>query len=478
MAITRRQFLKRSSIAAAGGMIVPSLFGNPLVRYALADTIGDRFFVVLYLDGGNDGLNTVTPVTNGSGTLRTDYDAARGNLNLTPAQLAATVIGNDPVTGAQLALHPAFAGTGAGLGGLKALYDEGKVAVIQGCGYPKYNLSHDKAQVIWRTANPLGVGGYSATGWVGRFLADGSQMYGGSDIPAVNVASSIAGEYKQNQTSVLAIRRLHDFAFPYDPFTTPDNVFKRAAFEALYSDAAATVEPAFGYLGNTGVATLLSTESYPVLHSLYQTDRASYSSLYDAIGGSSARDLREIAKVIYGIATGQPNVNARFFQLSNGSYDTHSNQGGATGQHHDLHKEVGDSIRVFFEDLANMPGNAADKTTVVVWSEFSRRIEQNDNGTDHGSQGPMFVIGGGVNGGVYGNHPNISEAARDDNGNTVYSQDAGDPFRSTDLRDVYGTILKHWLNMPPAAVSSLLPVDVGDPASFWTSPNFDVGFLS
>ena len=69
----------------------------------------------------------------------------------------------------------------------------------------------------------------------------------------------------------------------------------------------------------------------------------------------------------------------------------------------------------------------ADKVCVVVWSEFSRRIPQNDNGTDHGSQGPMFVIGGGVTGGVYGNHPNIDAAALDDDGNTVYTQDAPRP---------------------------------------------------
>ena len=125
-----------------------------------------------------------------------------------------------------------------------------------------------------------------------------------------------------------------------------------------------------------------------------------------------------------------------------------------------------------------MPGNVADKTTVLIWSEFSRRIEQNDNGTDHGSQGPMFIIGGKVVGGVYGNHPNIAEAAQDDQGNTFYKQ-GGTPFRSTDFRDVYGTILKHWLNMSPAVISSaVLPTDVvppmGDVNDYWTSPNFDL----
>ena len=127
------------------------------------------------------------------------------------------------------------------------------------------------------------------------------------------------------------------------------------------------------------------------------------------------------------------------------------------------------------DDLTDM--GAADKVVVLVWSEFSRRVNQNDNGTDHGSQGPMFVVGGLVNGGVYGNHPNINQAAQDDDGNTVYSQAAGS-FRSTDFRDVYGTILKHWLCMSPTDISSyVLPLDSGPAGTYWTSANFDMGFL-
>jgi uncharacterized protein (DUF1501 family) len=476
MAITRRQFLKRTGVAAAGGVLGPSLFRNMLVQQALASTIGDRYLVVIFLDGGNDGLNTVTPVTNGGGTLRTDYDTARGNINLSPGDLAATLIGNDPNSGAQLAIHPGFVGTGAGIGGLKALWDEGKLAVIQGCGYPDYTLSHEEARIIWETGNPLDVGAFAGTGWVGRFLAHPTQ-YSGADIPGVAISDRVAGELRQNSTSVLAVRRLRDFGFPYHDFSEDDIAFKRAAFEALYSQAAASAPATLSYIGNSGAATLLSAESYPLLHDLYEDERPTESQWYDDIGRGLARDFKEVAKVIYGVASGQPNVNARFFQVNNGGYDTHSDQGGATGQHHDLHKEVGDSVRVFLEDLKTMPGNVADKTTVVIWSEFSRRIKQNGNGTDHGSQGPMFVVGGSVVGGVYGNHPNIAPAAQDDQGNSVYTQSAN-PFRSTDFRDVYGTILKRWLNMPEGTIlSSVLPADAGNPTDYWTSPNFDLGFL-
>ena len=119
-----------------------------------------------------------------------------------------------------------------------------------------------------------------------------------------------------------------------------------------------------------------------------------------------------------------------------------------------------------------------NKVTVVIYSEFSRRIPQNDNGTDHGSQGPMFVIGESVNGGIYGNHPNINPAALDDEENTVYSQAGADPFRSTDFRDVFGTILKQWVNVPEVNIlSDILPLDVGAAADYWTTQDFDLGFL-
>jgi uncharacterized protein (DUF1501 family) len=473
MPITRRQFLKRTGAVAAGSFLGPAFLDNLFVRRALASTIGDRYFLVIFLDGGNDSLNTVVPVTNGGGSLRTAYEAARktgkGGLQLSPGDLAGTFIGTDPGTGAQLALHP-------GLIGLKQLYDPpyGRLAVIQGCGYPQYSLSHDQSRIVWQTANPLGVGGLAGTGWMGRYLG---ANYGSADIPGLCVSDSVVGEYRQYATSVLAVRRLRDFGFPYDDFSSADVPAKRDAFSTLCTGASGSPHPTLAYIADSGTATLVSSESYPPLHGLYQTDRATFSALYDGLDTSTARGLREVAKVIYGVHTGQPNVTARFFQISNGGYDTHSDQGAAdtAGQHYLLHREVGDALKVFYDDCADM--GVADRLCVVVWSEFARRIRQNDNGTDHGSQGAMFVIGGGVNGGVYGNHPNIHESALDDSGNTVYTQSAN-PFRSTDFRDVYGTVLKHWLNMPAGLIlSAVLPPDGGSPTDYWTAPNFDLGFL-
>jgi uncharacterized protein (DUF1501 family) len=475
MALTRREFLKRAGLVGAGGVLGPGIFGNPFVRHALAETIGDRYFVVVYLDGGNDGLNTVVPVTNGGGTLRTAYDAARGTgsggLRLTPGDLGATLIGADPATGAQLAFHPGLRGTPGqpGFGGLHDLYLAGKVAVIQGCGYPEYSLSHAESTAVWQTGDPLGLGSYGS-GWVGRYLAGN---YGGLDIPGVSIGASIPGEMRQTATSVLAVRRLRDFGFPYDPDYPGDRPDKRAAFLGLHAHALASTQPLVALVGGTGTATLRASESYPALHGLYNGARPSWNQAYSALGGM-AINLREVAKIIYGVEQGVPDVAARHFWVRNGGYDTHSDQGAATGQHFDLHAEVASAIKVFHEDLTDM--GIADKVCLFVWSEFSRRVPQNDNGTDHGSQGPTFVIGDKVNGGIYGNHPNINAAALDNQGNTRYSQAAADPYRSVDFRDVYGTLLKHWLNMPHATIlSAVLPLDAGfPPGTYWTAESFDL----
>ena len=495
MAITRRQFMKRTCVATAGTLFGPSLFGSPFVRRAMASTIGNRYLITFFLDGGNDGLNTIIPVSNGTtGTLRTAYQAARhtggGGLQLSTGNLGATGIDADYNTGTTLALHPGFNGfqgfdgINAGNGGLKDLYDDLNVAVIQGCGYPAYSLSHDESRTIWRTGNPLGVPALLGKGWIGRTLT--ASGYTGTDIPGVAIESSVPYDFTGSSTSVLAIDSLEDFDFPYDDDYPGDNVDKRTAFNALHQLASPEAQATLSYIGLNGVATLISAESYPQLHDLYENDRGSFSDMYREIGRSSSRDMREIAKIIYGVEQAVPNINARFFELSNGGYDTHSDQGASAqdGQHYQLHAEVAAAINVFRQDLQDMgqdlhgdPTHIWKRTTILVWSEFSRRIEQNDNGTDHGSQGPVFVIGGNVNGGVYGNHPNINSAATDDEGNTVYHH-TGDDHDTTDFRDVYGTVLKHWANVPGGTVATILPTDTvpggGDPDEYWTSANFDL----
>lgn len=464
MSITRRGFLKRSGLAAAGAVLGPGLFASPLVRRALATPGFDRYLVFLFLDGGNDGLNTVAPISNGGGSLRSDYESVRsagnGGLRLGASALLPLSIsgrvGRDPNTAAELGLHPGFAGqgiAGVGAGGLHSLWQEGRVAIVQGCGYPRYSLSHADSRTAFETANPFGLPGYVGAGWVGRHLAG---EFGPSDAPAVSVGwADLGRELRTTATSVLTVRDLESFDFPYDPseewMSPAFAAARRQAFLSMYGNASAAAP--FASIAATGLATLYSSESY---HALPETPLHEG---YRALGSSLANDLGEVARMIAGVENAVPNVNARFFHVAQGGYDTHSDQGAGspTGQHASLHARVGSALRHFFDDLDALGGGLAERVAVLAWSEFSRRVIQNDSGTDHGSQGPMFVVGGGVNGGLYGNHPNIARAALDANGNSVYRQSGA--FRSTDFRDVYGTILRHWVGVSEPGVSALLPLD-------------------
>lgn len=462
MKVSRRRFLQGAS---AGALLGPTIFNHALVRRSLANTIGNKYLVVLFLDGGNDGISTICPIDDGGATLRQAYEAHRntgsGGTRLQSGNLLP--IGADANTGANLGLHPS-------LQGIHDIHStHGTVAFIQGCGYPDYSLSHDESRAIWENANPTGAP--TAGGWVGRHLAD---CYGPTDVPAVAVDWNLPGDFRTTGTSVLTIKRLEWFGFPYDWAYGGDIAAKRAAFDALQAEAGASAHGQFGYIGNSGASTLVSSEAYPQLHDLYKGDRPSWDAQYEALDTSMADDFREIAKMIYGVDQGIPNVNARYFQCRNGGYDTHSGQGDddPEGRLSSLHSEVADALKVFYDDIANM--GIIDDVTILVWSEFSRRIQQNDNGTDHGSQGPMLLLGGQVKGGIFGNHPNINAAAIDGSGNTPYSQDGSDPFRSIDFRDVYGSILKQWTGMTHGDVLSLLPLDVGPANEYWTVEDFDM----
>jgi len=470
MAITRRQFLQRSSAVTAGALLGPSLWQTPFARPALAAALQDRYFIVLFLNGGNDGLNTVVPLSDGpampsimTSGLRTAYNQVRDTINLSPASLAATQIDDDPVSGTALALHP-------GLVGIKDLYDRGAVAVIQGCGYPDPNLSHDASSRKWQTGQPIG--SFGGDGWVGRFLADN---YDSSQIPAVTASGSIAGELRQTTTSVLGIDRLDRFGFPRDNFAPADAAARNAVFATLYDNARNSPNFLKQRVGAIGDASFGATQIYPQLYTDYVAARGAFNTLYTATPTTTTkRRMRDIAAYIHGTENGV--IDSRFFQLSLGGFDTHSDQGTTDATHNTKLAELGDAFKLFYDDMEDM--GIAHKVFLMVWSEFSRRIPQNSNdGTDHGTQGPMFVIGGGVNGGVYGAHPNVNEDALTNQGNTPYSQDPGDPFRSVDFRDVYGTIVRHWFNVADPSVYFPLDNPALDPNLYWRAADFDMGFL-
>ena len=311
----RRRFLGRTGLLAAGMTFGPGLFSNRLVRQALAAR-SDRYLISVVLDGGNDGLNTITPIADGSGTLRSDYEKARvagsGGIRLLPdgthplLPLAVGGLpGDDPNTGAALGMHPGLSGIvpgaieasgDAGFGGLHELYRAGRVAVIQGCGFPDYNLSHDEARRVFHSANPRGLAAFASTGWLGRTVAHPTYAFGSTDVPALNVRDSVGGDFRATGTSVAAARRLSDFTMPRDVSAySSDNAAKLAAIEALYG-VASTRPGAWRALGDSGTATFGCMDYYPAASRLYLADRAAWSAGYDKMGLGTGRDLREVAK--------------------------------------------------------------------------------------------------------------------------------------------------------------------------------------
>ena len=204
MAITRRQFLKRTGLATAGTLLGPSLFGNALRPRGDGDTIGNRYLVVIYPRRRQRRPQHRRAVLERRAAHRVRRLPAHGRRRDQPLAGRARrrpPSAPIPATGTQLALASRASP------GLKQLYDLGKVAVVQGCGYPDYSLSHDESRSIWQTANPLGLGAYAGTGWVGRHLRPG-EYSGDATSPASASASEVAPEFRQTATSVLAINRL------------------------------------------------------------------------------------------------------------------------------------------------------------------------------------------------------------------------------------------------------------------------------
>ena len=489
MAITRRQFIKRTGLAAAGTLLGPSLFGNPFVRQALADTIGDRYFVVLFLDGGNDGLNTVMPVTTAAArcappTTATARTGARRDPASSPARRSrGTAIGSDRGHAARSSrFHP---GLGRPASSSTTL---GKVAVIQGCGYPDYSLSHEESRDHLADGEPARTRRYAAP--AGSAATSPPASTAAATFPASASPASVApASSGRPRPACSPSTACEDFGFPYDDFDYDERRRREARRASRRSTTQAAGERAADsqlprrhrHRDARSAARATRSCTRPVRR---PTARSPSSDAYDDRRPQhGARPPRDRQGHLRRRAPGASRTSTRASSSSsNGGYDTHSDQGGGRDRRPALRPARGGRRRA--QGLLRRPRRhgrrPSRRAASSVWSEFSRRIPQNDNGTDHGSQGPMFVIGGAVNGGVYGNHPEHRPAALDDDGNTVYSQDGRSRYRSTDFRDVYGTILKHWRQHDARRTSwrTCLPVD-GRQSRRTTGrrANFDLGFL-
>jgi uncharacterized protein (DUF1501 family) len=381
----RREFLKRSALVSLSPL-VPAFLARSV---AGADVkIDDRTLVVIQLDGGNDGLNTVVPFADEL------YARNRRELLIKPQD----VLKLD----AEVGLHPQMKPAAD-------LFESGRLAVVQGVGYPNPNRSHFESMAIWHHAciasdNHDGIGwlGRTADTWTKPGVPSPGSIYVGAEAPSVAL--------RGRRTQVISLENEADLrlAATIEPQT---NVPESGA------DLAAFVQQSVA-------------QSYAAARQ-FSTSPAAQAGASDGYPASKlGQKLRLVSKLI------KLGGGTRLYYASQTGYDTHSTQ---SFTHAQLLRDLAATLKAFLEDLKG--AKLDDRVVVLAFSEFGRRVEENASaGTDHGTAGPVFLAGPPVRGGVLNRHPSLSEL------------DSGDLKMQVDFREVYAALLKNWLAVDQQAI--------------------------
>jgi len=356
----------------------------------------NRVLVLINLQGGNDGLNCVVPHGDDQyyrfrptlGVPKSDVLQLNGRVGLNPQMKS-----------------------------FKTLYDRGAVAIVQGVGYPDPDHSHFRSTEIWQTAAP---DRYEHTGWLGRYLDE-------ANLPKTNLFNGIAisqvlpEALVARNTDVPAVPQINGYGLLSDR-----NRAARSAYSSIVEDPRLPFRsPYLGQVMEIEDHAQKGSEELPKLIAGYKAD-ASYPAT------PLARSLALAAQIV------GSNIGTKVLYVQHGSFDTHINQKGTQDR---LLGEFSDAIAAFYSDLA---AHGNDKRVLTMtFSEFGRRVGENaSRGTDHGEASPLFLIGGGVKGGIYGDDPDLG---RLNMGNLAFT---------TDFRSVYATVLEKWLGRPAAPILS------------------------
>ncbi len=389
---SRRDFLRTGLFGIGVGAAMPLVFGHSSLAMAAESFFGgaqshpERILIVVELSGGNDGLNTLVPHRND------EYFKARPTLAVKNALKL-----ND-----EFGLHPS-------LGGLQKIWDQGRLAIVPGCGYPNPNLSHFESMDYWHTASPHAP---ESLGWVGR-LADAASPQHKSNF-IINVAQKQALAVRSAVHSPVTFSDPDKFVRVGDPSQAP-------VYAKLIDKSSDGGNAALSFLQDTARNAAESSVRVRAAIAKYKTP-VDYG--VESGKASLASDLKKVAALI---SAGFP---TRFFYVNLGGFDTHAGQVGA---HRALLYYVGDALRGLMEDLERI-GRAGD-VAVMMFTEFGRRVSENaSGGTDHGAASPMWMIGKKVKGGIHGKYPSLTDLDAD-----------GNMKMTMDFRRVYATMIKEWM---------------------------------
>jgi len=355
----------------------------------------DPVLVVLSLSGGNDALNTIIPY---SDPLYTD------NRPVVRISEDSVLPIND-----NLAFHPVMAP-------MKKLYDEGKVAIIQGIGYPSPSRSHFRSMDIWHTCEPVKVGD---EGWLGRAVRD-------LDPNKENVLTGV--NFGRGLPRVLAVPGVPVASVPnletYGVLTGIENEERRAkaldVFSRVYSPMIGK-GPVLDYVASTGLEALKGAD-------ILSAAAEKYSSTVEYGAGIVPQYMRNICQ------THLADLGTRIFYTTSpyNTFDTHAQE---LANHAKLWVQTSNAIADFYHDLEEH--NASENVVLLVFTEFGRRVHDNGSGTDHGSGGIAFVVGDAVRGGLYGEYPSLE----------ANKQLEGDLQFNYDFRGLYATLLEKWMGL-------------------------------
>lgn len=435
---TRREFIQTvgatgaalAGLSACGGGGSKGSGGSTGSSQPPIPVPASPLLVIVNIDGGYDWLNVLPP---NAGANLGVYQTKRATLGITDAALLTDL-------GSGVALNK-------DLTGLDLLHGLGRVAWISGIGMPNPNLSHFTSIDLWGQGAAVPAG----TGWLGRF-ADTAFSPSGDVLRGLTVTSDLPVMLKGATRNFVSITSAGGYVFPaylLSGSTVPDAATLETgwstALNAASSDPGylaaspsgrlfldAQNSPAFGTSGSLTART--PTVPYPGDAS-YPITRLNGA----ALSSSLSSQFKLIAQMI---AAGLPS-QVYFARL--GGWDTHSNQ---AADHPNLQRALGGSIKAFYDDLASITtsaGNAQDRVMILAYSEFGRRVQENNGGTDHGTAGLSFCVGKAVKGGLYGGYPDLTNL--DNNGNMRFT---------TDFRSLYATVLNRWLGLATSTTDSLL----------------------